>query len=97
MINNDEVVALIAIGGKLEIDGHVAGLKEEINLAIEKGLQVYLIGSAGGYTNIRANEYFSEGWKEKINTLSSDQNTQLLYSYDYWTSAHMIMKDINRK
>jgi hypothetical protein len=49
MIRESQVVAAVAIGGRMqERDGSPSGIEEEVGLAREHGLPVYLLGAPGG-------------------------------------------------
>lgn len=64
MINDNEAIAMIVIGGKEAKDSltKIPGIDEEIKLARDKGLPVFVIGSTGG----RSATIISEGYKNPI-------------------------------
>jgi hypothetical protein len=94
MINDEEALALVCIGGKTRLGGHNPGVDEEIEMAKERGLPVFLIGSAGGRAAEIANEFDNDGWKEKINSLSVSDNKELMTSLDYRAMAHKILDSL---
>lgn len=62
MIQRDEVKALVCLGGKIREDKKKEGIREEIALAIEHKIPVFLVGSVGGASSEIAEEYGRKGW-----------------------------------
>lgn len=64
MVNDDDVKAMIVIGGKEAKDSltKIPGIDEEIELAKAKEIPVFIIGSTGG----RSSTLISEGFKNPI-------------------------------
>jgi hypothetical protein len=91
MIADDQAVGLVAIGGKTKSGQSAPGVDEEIALAREAGLPVFLIGSAGGRTAQLGAEYSADGWRVKLNNLSPEQNEELRLSLDYSLLAKMVL------
>lgn len=94
MIGDKHVAGFVAIGGKTKAGGHTPGVDEEIRLAREAGLPVFLIGSAGGRAAEIGAELSAAGWVERINGLTAEQNQELLVSLDYGMLANMILKEL---
>lgn len=94
MINDEAAIALICIGGKTKAGGHTPGVDEEIKYAKEKGIPIYIIGSAGGRAAELASELNYGGWCDKINNLSALQNKKLMTSLDYGEMAGIIMESL---
>ncbi|MCD9020221.1 TIR domain-containing protein [Cohnella silvisoli] len=94
MIGDNEALGLIALGGKTKAGGHSPGVDEEITLAQEKGLPVYLIGSVGGRTAEIAVEMDQKSWEPSINTLSTRDNQELMKSLDYQMLSKNILDQI---
>lgn len=94
MIEDDQAIALICMGGKTTNGGHKPGIDEEIELAKGKGLPVFIVGSAGGRAAELAREYDLKGWKVKLNNLSIEENKELMVSLDYRLMANKILKSL---
>ena len=92
MIEDDEAIALICMGGKTRAGGHNPGVDEEIELAKAKGIPVFIIGSAGGRAAELASEYDMDGWKNKLNNMSIEENKELMVSLDYRLIAKKILE-----
>lgn len=56
MLSDPEAGALVVIGGKTSRGGHAPGIDEEIAIARERRLPVFILGSVGG----RSSEIISE-------------------------------------
>jgi hypothetical protein len=94
MISEPSAVGMVVIGGKTDDGGHSPGVDEEIELAKQTGLPIFLIGSVGGRSAYLAMEMDKKDWKEPLNGLSTQQNKQLMLSTDYATLANMALKSI---
>lgn len=94
MIEDNEAIALICLGGKTKAGGHAPGIDEEIRLAKKMKIPIFLIGSVGGRSAELANEYDKNGWKENINSCSIDENRELMNCQDYNLLANKIIKYI---
>jgi MTH538 TIR-like domain (DUF1863). len=92
MIEDSESIALICMGGKTKAGGHNPGVDEEIELAFNRGLPVFIIGSVGGRSAEIAVQLESDGWAKKLNNLSIEDNTQLMVSIDYRTMANKLLR-----
>lgn len=62
MIQRDEVKAVICLGGKIKKNREEEGIREEIALAREKGIPVFVVGSVGGCSAVVAKEYENNGF-----------------------------------
>jgi hypothetical protein len=94
MIADDSAIALVCLGGKTKSGGHQPGVDEEIALAKSKGLPVFIIGSVGGRSAEIAQYYNEIGWTEKINSLSIEDNIELMTSVDYKSLSNKILNSL---
>lgn len=83
MISDDRAVALVCMGGKTKAGGHQPGVDEEIELAKSKGLPIFIIGSVGGRSAELSQYYNEDSSTEILNTLSAEDNIELMTSIDY--------------
>lgn len=95
MIQDEEAVCMVVIGGKSKRPDIPPGVDEEIEIAKRKGLQVFLIGSAGGRTAELASEYETLCWANKPNKMSEVLNHELLVSVDYQVLANKILEHMS--
>ena len=93
MIQRDEVKALVCLGGKIKTDKSQEGIREEIKLATEYGIPVFIVGSVGGCSAEVALEYKNNGWKE-LNEASKELNEAFLKEIDYFKLAQSMLKYI---
>ena len=91
MIQDEEAVCMVVIGGKSKRPDIPPGVDEEIEIAKKIGLQVFLVGSAGGRTAELASEYEALCWTNKPNNMSGELNHELLVSVDYQVLARKIL------
>jgi hypothetical protein len=92
MINDSQSAGLIALGGKTTAGGHAPGVDEEVALAHEAGIPVFIVGSVGGRSGQLASEWKLDELKTRaLNTLSTEQNQQLLESVDFVSLAGMVL------
>jgi hypothetical protein len=94
MIADGQAAGLVAIGGKTKAGGHAPGVDEEIALAREAGLPVFLVGSAGGRASELGAEMSAAGWADTPNGLTAEQNQELFVSPDYGTLANMVLEEL---
>lgn len=92
MISDEEVAGIILLGGKQYIDIK-PGIDEELELATQKGIPAFIIGSVGGRSSELAKEFISHG-SEPINNLTKEQNNRLLTSLDYRSLADEILQTL---
>lgn len=91
MIQRDNVAALVCLGGIIKEDKSQEGIREEISLAIEKGIPVFIVGSVGGCSSVVATEYRSQNWNG-LNTAPTDLNNAFVDSIDYYSLSQMMLK-----
>lgn len=91
MIQDQEAVAFVAIGGREPSDCRLPGVDEEMAMACSVRIPVFLIGSAGGRTATLASQMQADGWEPAINSLTPSENNELLLSYDYGVLANMVL------
>ncbi|MFE3898553.1 MULTISPECIES: TIR domain-containing protein [unclassified Priestia] len=95
MIEDPEAIALIALGGKTDVGGHLPGVDEEIELAKSLGIPVFVIGSVGGRTAQLSASYKNKGWIDVPNNLSDSENEELMISKDYRNIVNKILTHLN--
>lgn len=96
MIQRGEVTALVCVGGKRKETQLEEGVREEISLAIEKNIPVFIVGTAGGCSAVVASEYMNKGW-ESLNTYSSKLNEDFKNSLDYKYLVCEMIKKLNEE
>lgn len=94
MIQRNEVKALVCLGGKIRENKNEEGIREEIELAIEYNVPVFIVGSVGGCSAKIATEYMTKSWKE-LNSASKEFNEEFLKSIDYFKLAQSMLDFIN--
>ena len=70
------------------------GIREEIGLAVNKKIPVFIIGSVGGCSLRVAEEYKSQGWKG-LNNAPESLNSAFADSIDYYSLSQMMLKFLN--
>lgn len=90
MIQRKEVKALICLGGKIKNNKNEEGIREEIKLATECNIPVFIIGSVGGCSAKVAMEY-KNTW-DMLNHASSEFNEELLRGIDYFKMVQNILR-----
>jgi hypothetical protein len=93
MVGDGSLVAVVAIGGRTsEANTHSPGVEEEVELARQRGLPVYLLGRAGGHTATMIERCRAEGapWSSLANAMSPSENHELARTDDYWRVARTI-------
>jgi hypothetical protein len=93
MIEDGEAIALIALGGKTDAGGHLPGVDEEIRLAQEAGIPVFIIGSVGGRTAQLSKDFIQKDIA--TNGLKKEENKELMMSKDYRNIANKILTQLN--
>lgn len=92
MIEDAEAAGIILLGGKQHT--HIKpGIDEEFELAQQRGLPIFVVGSVGGRSSEIAQNMIKTGTKP-INSLSEDQNYKLFTSLDYRTMADEVMESL---
>lgn len=95
MIKDPKAVGMIVLGGKTIKNNPEPGIDEEISIAQEVNVPVFLIGSVGGRSSEIASEYKKTGWKRSNNELSNAENEKLLVSLDYRVLTKMIINHLS--
>lgn len=91
MISNARACALVAIGGRGPSPGRSPGVDEEVALAQERRLPVFLVAGVGGRTAGIAAGHRAGGWGESLNGLSAAENEELFLSREYGTLAELVL------
>lgn len=94
MIQRNCVKALICLGGKIKENKEDEGIREEISLARELGIPVFVVGSVGGCSAKVAMEYKVEGW-EKLNDAPMQLNEKFLEDINYFEMAQEMIRFID--
>ena len=95
MINREEVKALICLGGiiRSENDSN-KGVIEEIEIARENNIPVFLVGMVGGKSSQIAAKYLkNKNWAE-LNNAPIELNEELALSLDYRTVFKKLIDNI---
>ena len=95
MIQRENVKALVCLGGKIKPNKLEEGIREEIQLATEFGIPVFIVGSVGGCAGVVAVEYEKNGW-ERINSASDELNQKFLGDPDYFSLAQEMINFLNK-
>lgn len=77
MIQRKEIKALVCLGGKIKPNKKEEGIREEIELAREMNIPVFVVGSVGGCSSVVAQEYKCNGWQQ-LNDASEELNKVFL-------------------
>ena len=90
MIQRKKVSALVCLGGRIKENKSEEGIREEIQIAKECNIPIFIVGTVGGCSSQVASEYEKENWKE-LNNASSKLNKSFMESLDYFAlSQEMI-------
>lgn len=90
MIQRDEVKAVICLGGKIKKNREEEGIREEIALAREKGIPVFVVGSVGGCSAVVAKEYENNGFVG-LNDAAEELNLMFMKDIDYFEMAQNML------
>lgn len=90
MIQRDEVKAVICLGGKIKKNREEEGMREEIALAREKGIPVFVVGSVGGCSAVVAKEYENNGFVG-LNDAAEELNLIFMKDIDYFGMAQNML------
>lgn len=95
MINREKVKALICLGGKIrpENDSN-KGVIEEIKIARENNIPVFLVGMVGGKSSQIAAKYLKNKNWEELNDAPIALNEELALSLDYRTIFKKLIDNI---
>lgn len=83
MINRESVKALICLGGVIREGNINEGIDEEIRIARENNIPVFVVGSVGGRSSQIASEHMEKADWSNLNNESYDLNEELALSLDY--------------
>lgn len=90
MIQRKNVKALVCLGGKIRDSKTQEGIREEIDLAKQANIPVFVVGSVGGCSSKVAKEYRELGWSE-INSAPSDLNDKFCDDIDYYNMTQEML------
>ena len=93
-IQRKKVKALVCLGGKIKSNKKEEGIREEIELAQEMNIPVFVVGSVGGCSSEVALEYKCTGWHE-LNNAPDELNQEFLEGIDYFSMAQEMIKHIS--
>lgn len=96
MIKRDGVKALVCLGGKIKENKSEEGVREEILLARQHDIPVFIVGSVGGCSSVVAMEYNEIGWK-KLNNASNELNQEFFNGIDYFKMAQEMINFLNEQ
>lgn len=94
MIQRKQVKALVCLGGKIKKNKKEEGIREEIELAREMNIPVFVVGSVGGCSSEVALEYKHFGWNQ-LNNASNELNQKFLDGIDYYCMAQEMISYIS--
>lgn len=77
---------LVCLGGKIKENKKDEGIREEIELAQEMNIPVFVVGSVGGCSSKVALEYKSQEWSG-LNNAPMELNQEFLEGIDYFSMA----------
>jgi MTH538 TIR-like domain (DUF1863). len=98
MINNRESIkALICLGGVIRDGDTSKGIDEEIKIARENNIPVFIIGSVGGRSSQIAIECLQTGKWSKLNDKDNTFNEEMALSLDYRYLANKIIEIIKNE
>jgi SLOG cluster3 family/TIR domain len=91
MLQDPDAGALVVIGGKTSRGGHVPGVDEEIQLALQAKLPVFVFGSVGGRSS-ELSAAATAAKRAELSRLPDKLNEELASSFDYSRLSQMIME-----
>jgi hypothetical protein len=94
MMADPQAAGLVAVGGRHPRPDIKPGVDEEIGLAKETDLPIFLIGSVQGRSCALAAELNANKWKDRKNPLSVEENEQLRTSLDFSSLAAMVLNSL---
>lgn len=94
MINRPKVKAIICLGGIVRNGDTTQGIDEEINMARDNNIPVFIVGSVGGRSAQLASIYIRTGKWSNLNKESKSLNEQLTLSLDYRYLASKVINVI---
>lgn len=97
MINNRPTIkALICLGGIIRNSDRLKGIDEEIKIARENNIPVFVIGSVGGRSSQIASEYLQNGEWTNLNNEDDIFNEDIALNLDYRYLANKIIETIKK-
>ena len=92
MINDNEVIALICVGGKESPTSltNKPGIDEEINLARKREIPIYILGSTGG----RSKELIEEGFQNNLKT--EEEIEEVSHGYNFKYISEIILESLSK-
>lgn len=93
MIQRKEVKALVCLGGKIKNNKKEEGIREEIKLAREMNIPVFVVGSVGGCSSEVALEYKDIDW-HGLNNAPKELNQKFLEEINYFSMAQEMINYI---
>lgn len=94
MICNNEVLAVICLGGKIKDDKSQQGVDIEVELARQAKIPVALVGTVGGRSSEYAAEMIQSGKWNNINNWGRELNEQLFYNVNHRLMSKKILDKI---
>lgn len=94
MIQRENVKALVCLGGKVKSNKLEEGIREEIMIAREKQIPVFVVGSVGGCSAEVASECKKVGW-DKLNNAPVEMNEKFLGDINYFEMAQEMIQFLN--
>ena len=94
MIQSNSVSALVCLGGKVKQDKNCEGIRQEIKLAQEDEVPVFIVGSVGGCSSVVASELNVSGF-HLINHASLALNQVFASSTDYLMMTQKMLNYLN--
>lgn len=91
MIQRKEVIALVCLGGKIKSNKNEEGVREEIELARDSSIPVFIVGSVGGCSSVLASEYKNKNW-QNLNEGGDDLNEEFWGGIDYFSMAQKMIR-----
>jgi hypothetical protein len=93
MLSDSEAGVLVVIGGKTARGGHSPGIDEEIAIAKENGLPVFIFGSVGGRSS-EITGAMTTAERSALNGQPAKVNDAFATSLDYSRLAQMIIASL---
>lgn len=90
MIQRKNVSALICLGGRVKENKAEEGIREEIQLAQEYNIPVFIVGTVGGCSSEIALEFYKCAWSG-LNHAPSALNKLFMESLDYFTLSQEML------
>jgi SLOG-like protein/TIR domain-containing protein len=95
--NRSSIKALICLGGVIRNGDTTKGIDEEIKIARENNIPVFIIGSVGGRSSQIASEYLQNGEWSKLNDKDNKFNEEMALNLDYRYLANKIIETFEKQ